>query len=126
MNKHEYFIDRLSVRLAEAAEDEIIRACFITGNITDQVKPDVEWAKTTLKTANEVTEEELTIDNATQYLMLLGDMLLVKLRQDLRKELRSVGENYTIPAGAIDGKVMFAIQSAKNDMQAHDMINTNR
>lgn len=119
MDKQQYFWERLAVRLAEAAEDEILRACFITGNITDQVKADIQWARHTLETADDATPEKLTIENATAYATLLEDMLRFKLRKELRKELgSSEGNNYSFPAGAIEAKVMFAIQSARNDVQA--------
>lgn len=125
MNTHKYFIERLTVRLAEALEIEIIRTCFIAGDITDQVKPDIAWAKNTLEAAAEETKEELTIDNVTEYSMLLEDMLMLKLQQELHKELGEVGANLPIPASAIEGEVMFAIQSARNDAQALDATNVN-
>lgn len=117
----EYFRAEFIKRLAEAVEDEVVRANFSMGKYNDidvcktMPRPDYKWAENEVIELEEESGQKLSSDNVLQLAEQISEKLYAKIRTELKI---SFGEMmchyYSIQAGAIEAKIAIIIQRSND------------
>lgn len=116
-NKQKAFREELIKKLAEAAENEVVRAKFFMGeyNAIEMYKeipqPDYKWAESEMEELEEEYDQKLSMDNVMQWTEVLSEKLHAKIRAELKESFGAMKcHYYSIQAGAIEAEMALAIR----------------